>query len=170
MPEVTLKDYGLVILSIFLNQKSYKNLPRKESSNLSRILREFKHFNWARYFLIIFLYQSGMREGWARDQRWKGMGRRGTEDWGGMNRARYFLIIFLYQSGMREGWARDQRLDRLGTCKGQARGRQNTGKEQERKQERQQARQQAREQARDEQETGKRRTGQDRQGNRQGTE
>jgi hypothetical protein len=84
-------------------------LPRKESSNFSRILREFKHFNWTRYFLIIFLlYQSGMREGWARDQRWKGMGRRGTEDWGGMNR------------------------DRRGTGEGHERERRRTGEGQER--------------------------------------
>jgi hypothetical protein len=95
-----LKDYGLAILSICLNQKSYKNFPRKESSNFSRILRELKFFNWTRYFLIIFLYQSGMREGWARDQRWKGMGRRGTEDWGGMNRDR---------RGTGEGQERDRR-------------------------------------------------------------
>jgi hypothetical protein len=108
-----LKDYGLAILSICLNQKSYKNFPRKESSNFSRILRELKFFNWTRYFLIIFLYQSGMREGWARDQRWKGMGRRGTEDWGGMNRDR---------RGKGDGQVRDKRGtsgDKRGTGEGQ---------------------------------------------------
>jgi hypothetical protein len=41
--EVNSKAYGLVILSIFLNQKSYKYFPRKMSSNFTRILHNFKH-------------------------------------------------------------------------------------------------------------------------------
>jgi hypothetical protein len=104
-----------VILSIFVNQKPYKNFPRKEFSNFSRILREFNNFNWTCYFLIIFLYQSGMREGWARDQKWKGMGRRGTEDRGGMN-----------------GDRRETGKDRIGTGKGQERDRRGTGEGRER--------------------------------------
>jgi hypothetical protein len=44
LTEVNSKAYGLVILSIFLNPKSYKYFPRKTRSNVPRILRDFNEF------------------------------------------------------------------------------------------------------------------------------
>jgi hypothetical protein len=44
LTEINLKAYGLEILSIFLNKKSFKYFPRKTRSNFPRILRGFKDF------------------------------------------------------------------------------------------------------------------------------
>jgi hypothetical protein len=44
MSEVNSKAYGLVILSIFLDKKSYRYFPRKTRSNFTRVLCDIKQF------------------------------------------------------------------------------------------------------------------------------
>jgi hypothetical protein len=92
-----------------LQSKIVQEFPEKREFEL------YVDFTFVLVIIIIFLYQRGMREGWARDRRGKGMGRRGTEGWG---------------EGMKSdgrGTGEGQERDRRETGEGQERNRRGTG-------------------------------------------